>query len=70
MDQTPCRASYGAVDSAGVEWEKRGIGPFLSVDGAIGYAFSDGADWLRIDDLAGTMLAVFCPEFDGDWEQA
>lgn len=67
VDRTPCVVSYGA-GSGENEWEERGIGPFLSVKSAVDYAFAHGADWLRVDDLKGTMLAVYCPEFDGNWE--
>jgi hypothetical protein len=67
VDETVCLVSYGAGSGA-AEWEERNIGPFLSVAGATRFALDHGADWLRVDDMNGTMLAVYCPEFDGNWE--
>ena len=64
-DRTVCRVSYGRGDD-----EVRDAGPFLSVKGAVEFAFDNGADWLRVDAMDGTMLAVYCPEFDGNWEDS
>ena len=56
-DHTLSVVHFGAGDGD-TEWKDE-AGPFFSVDGAVRWAKARGADWLRVDDLKGRMLAIF-----------